>query len=378
MTRTTDRAASGFAHTLNGFAALGAAFGIELAEEPEETRSRDGGDDPSTEETAAPARGDAAPGSGDSETHRDPAGRLAGVKALGVALAARRERDRADRAAAFRELAGHDDLLAEVRMLERDLAEAGALRAEFEDALATPFDEPAWLYDRALREAYAHAAAEAGDAEAALARLLEDKQREVERLAALPVVARLLAERRRHEERARENENAAEAKRRRSQTLASAASLRDAGSFEEARRVLGPIVSGFPDDPEVHSLHESIDRAERAAKDAEATTLLAEARRLRRTDPAGAGALIASLDTTLLSADRMHEVAGVAAAIARGRNLVNPRFLRGRTPNSLAIIAEERGQWEVAVAVGRDPALQTGNVVPPGLADAARPLHTRR
>ena len=109
-----------------------------------------------------------------------------------------------------------------------------------------------------------------------------------------------------------------------------------------------------------------------------ATTALAEARRLRRADPEGAAALIATIDTALLSADRMHEVAGVAVDIAKRRELVNPRFLRDGAPNSLAVIAEERGRWEVAVAVGQDPALRTGNVVPARLADAARPLHARK
>ncbi|HEX5506398.1 MAG TPA: hypothetical protein VFW96_27525, partial [Thermomicrobiales bacterium] len=59
------------------------------------------------------------------------------------------------------------------------------------------------------------------------------------------------------------------------------------------------------------------------------------------------------------------------------RDLVNPRFLRGRASNSLAIIAEGRGQWEVAVAAGRDPALQPGRAVASELAAAARPLHRR-
>lgn len=380
MTRMTDRGTPRFAQTINGFAALGAAFGIEVAEGREEPCSQDEGmaGDAPHEPTPTPSRGAADPGVKDTGTQDDPMSRLARVRTLGATLAGRCERDREDREAAFRELANYDSKLAEAQALERDLAEARTIHARFEEALAKPFDDPGWLYDRALRDDYARAVTEVATAETALTLLLEDKQREIERHAALPIVARLLDERRHHEERMRAHENAAEVERRRSQALASAASLRDAGAYQEARRAVGPIASGFPDDPEVHSLLQSIERAERAVKDAEVATMLAEARRLRRTDPERAGELIASLDTASLSAERMHEVAGVAAAIARGRNLANPRFLRGRVPNSLAIIAEERGQWAVAVAVGRDPALRTGNVVPPGLASAARPLHTRR
>ena len=44
----------------------------------------------------------------------------------------------------------------------------------------------------------------------------------------------------------------------------------------------------------------------------------------------------------------------------------------------LAVIAEERGRWEVAVAVGQDPELRPGSVVPARLTSAARPVRRRR
>lgn len=374
MTHALNGRTATFTRTVNGFAELGLALGIEPSEDTDEH-------EPNSEAAVAAmplSEGATGPTGDDAEPSPDPLARLAAVKTLGTALVARRERDREERAAALRELAAYDETLAEIGALQRELREAGTIRAGFEDALARPFDDPEWLYDQALRDDYAAAIAEATATEVALAALIEDRRRAAERLAATPVVARLLDERHRHEEAARAKENAAEANRQRSLAIASAVELRDAGSFEEARRVLGPVTSRFPDDPETRSIAHSIDLAEAAVKDAAATAALAEARRLRRAEPERAAALLASIDTALLSADRMHEVAGVAVDIAKRRELVNPRFLRGRAPNSLAVIAEERGQWEVAVAVGQDPALRAGNVVPTRLADAARPLHARK
>lgn len=380
MMRTTDEGRAGFTQTVSGFAALGALFGIELPPDGEGHQPQD--DEPLavaiTEDTVAATLPLAGAVAEDAAPDPDPGGRLARVKALGAALAARREQDREGREAALRALADYDGLLAAIQALERDLVDAQAARAGFEDALARPFGDPDWVYDPTLRDDYAQAIAEATAAETAFGDHIAEKRREAERVAVEPTVARLLAERRSQEETARANENAAEANRQRSHALASAVSLRDAGSFQEARRVLGPLCDRFPNDSETRSTRESIDRAERAVKDAAAAATLAEARRLRRVDPAGATALIAAIDTALLSTDRMHEVAGIAADIARQRGLVNPRFLRSRTPNSLAIVAEERGRWEVAVAAGQDPTLRPGNVIPPQLASAAQPLHTRK
>ena len=380
MTGTTDRGTGGFTHTLNGFGGLGAIFGLDPTSDVDACRPPSGSESEALPALDIPqsAPSDADAGAGEGAPEPDPVSRLASVKAIEAALAARREQDRVERTTAFCELERYDAVLAGIQVLERELADARAVRAGLEDALARPFDDPEWIYDQELRDDYTRAVAEAAAAETAFAALIEDRRREAEQIAAQPTVARLLAERRRHEEAVRAQENAAEAYRQRSQAMASATSLRDAGSFEEARQVLGPVASRYPDDPEIHSLHSSIDRAERAVKDAQAAATLAEARRLRRSNPEGACALLAAIDTALLSADRMHEVAGVAADIARHRELVNPLFLRGRAPNSLAVIAEQRGQWEVAIAVGQDPLLQPGHVVPPHLAGAARPLHRRR
>jgi hypothetical protein len=379
MTDTIERNATKFTRTVSGFAELGAIFDID----PEAN--------PLDEHTLAPARvDDAAQADGAASLDAcldvvdqwagepDPAARLAGLKALGTALAARRERDREERAAALRELADHDERLKTIEVCERDREEVRATRVGFEAALAKPFGDPDWLYDEALRDDYSRALAEAVAVEAALTDRIAGLRREAERLAAKPVLARLLAERCRWEEGARAKENAAEANRQRSLALASAVQLRDADSLQEARRVLGPVISKFPDDPESRSIMDSIILRERTVKDTAAAATLAEARRLRRNDPDGAVALIALIDTATLSADRMHEIAGVAADIARHRELVNPRFLRGHAPNSLAIVAEQCGEWQVAIAVGQDPALKAGNIVAPQLATAARPLRRRR
>ncbi len=381
MTAATSHPATKFTQTVNGFAELGAFFDIDpqanyLAESPPtiagDTNALPLGGDSSLDDCLRVADRWADP------PESDPAARLADLKALGVALDARRERDREDRAAALRELAAHDERLATISARERERDEVRAARAGFEAALAKPFGDPDWLYDEALRDDYSRALAEAIAVETTLIDQIAALRREAEDLAAAPVLARLLAERRRHEEVARAQEDAAEANRRRSRAIASAKQLRDAGSLEEARRALGSVISMFPDDPEARSVIDSIDRAERLVKDAEAGVTLAEARRLRRADPLGATDLLATIDTALLSADRMHELAGIAVDIARYRGLENPLFLRGRTPNSLAVIAEERGRWEVAVAVGQDPELRPGSVVPARLTSAARPVRRRR
>lgn len=381
MTGTAEHAATKFTRTVSGFAELGALFDIDPDANP-----------PDEQRLALAGTGDNASADGATSLDAcldvvnqwasapapDPATRLAGLKALEAELDARRERDREERAAALRELADHDERLGAIEACERDREEVRATRAGFEAALARPFGDPDWLYDEALRDDYSRALVEAVAIEATLTDRIADLRREAEGLAAAPSLARLLAERRRQEEAARAKENAAEANRQRSLALASAVQLRDAGSLEEARRVLGPITSRFPDDPETRSILDSINLRERTVKDAAAATTLAEARRLRRTDPDGAAALIALIDTATLSADRMHEIAGVAADIARHRELINPRFLRGHAPNSLAIVAEQRGEWQVAIAVGQDPALKAGNIVAPQLATAARPLRRRR
>ncbi len=380
MTRVTRDGVPQFTRSVSSLAALGAEFGIAPTVDPgPDSPTGDTSADTASGATIASATpaytGDAAGSNG----HRpDPVSLLARVRSLGTALAARHERDREERAAALRELAGHDALAEEIRALGTAQQDAVALRAGFEGALATPFDDPAWIYDQALRDDYAGAVAEARATERAFAALIEGKRREVERLAARAPLARLLAERRRHEDEARTKENAAEANRQRSLVLASAVRLRDGGSLQEARRVLGAVYTEFPGDPETRSILASIDRTERTVKDTAATMLLAEARRLRRADPDGATSLLAQIDTATLSAERMREIAGVAADIARHRDLISPRFLRGQAPNSLAIIAEQCGRWEVAVAIGQDPALQPGNVITPHLATAARPLHRRR
>jgi len=367
MTCATERAATKFTRTVSGFTELGALFDIDPGTDyPAESPPQTAGD------TDTVSMG------GISALAADPAVRLAEFKALGAALDARREGDREGRASALRELVAHDERLAALGGREREREEVRAARADFEAALARPFGDPDWLYDEALRDDYSRALAEAVAIDAALTDQIDGLRREAERLATAPVLARLLAERRRQEEVAQEHEDAAEANRRRSHALASAKRLRDVGSLEEARRALGPVISRSPDDPEARSMVNSIDRAERAVKDAEAGATLAEARRLRRPDPLGAAELLATIDTALLSADRMHELAGVAVDIARYRELDNPLFLRGRVPNSLAVIAEERGRWEVAVAVGQDPDLRPGSVIPPRLASAARPVRRRR
>ena len=377
MTGTAERATTKFTRTVSGFAELGALFDIDPeAYPPDEqapTSSGKSGVTPTPRDASLDATDQWA-----TAPAPDPAARLAGLKALGAALEARRERDREERAAALRELADHDERLKTIGACERDQKEVHATRTDFEAALARPFGDPDWLYDEALRDDYSRALAEAVAVEAALTDRIAGLRREAEGLAAAPPLARLLAERRRQEGAMQAKENAAEANRRRSLALASAVQLRDAGSLQEARRVLGPVCDRFPNDPETRSVLDSIDLRERTVKDAAAAATVAEARRLRRSDPDGAAALIALIDTATLSADRMHEIAGVAADIARHRELVNPRFLRGHAPNSLAIVAEQRGEWQVAIAVGQDPQLKAGNIVAPQLATAARPLRRRR
>ena len=377
MTGTAERATTKFTRTVSGFAELGALFDIDpeayLPDEQAPTSSGESGVTPTPRDASLDATGQWATASAP-----DPAVRLAGLKVLGAALEARRERDREERAAALRELVDHDERLKTIGACERDREEVRATRVGFEAALARPFGDPAWLYDEALRDDYSRALTEAVTVEAALTGQLAGLRREAEGRAAAPPLARLLAERRRQEGATQAKENAAETNWQRSLAITSAVQLRDAGSLLEARRVLGPVITQFPDDPETRSVLESIILRERTVKDAAAAATLAEARRLRRGDPDGATALIALIDTATLSADRMHEIAGVAADIARHRELINPRFLRGHAPNSLAIVAEQRGEWQVAIAVGQDPALKAGNIVAPQLATAARPLRRRR
>lgn len=379
MARTTDEATVEFTRTFDSFAALSAEFGIEPGDDTDE------GSPVSGDETVPPEPPGDRPADADAdwagqadEPPLDPLQRLTALKATAATLAARRERDREDRLAAERERQEYDAILAEIARLDGEREEARRVREGFAAALAKPFGDPEWIYDEGLRDDYGRAIAEAAATEATLAAAIEERRREAGRLAERPGVARLLAAEREREEVLRAHEDAAEANRRRLAALASARAERDAGRFQEARRVLGAAANEFPDDPETRSLLHSIEVEEARVKDAEARSKAAEARRLQRVDAAAAKAVVESIDTVLLSADRMHEVTGVSVDVARHRDLANPRFVRGRVPNSFAIIAERRGEWIVDIAVGADPALRPGAVLDPRRAAAARPLRARK
>ena len=302
----------------------------------------------------------------------DLAALLAELEQASATLATVARRDQETRALALRDLEQYDAVVAGQRQAEQALARARQVRYEAEALMERAFAEEA-------RAAAGRVVEIATQAEAAAVQLAEQRRTEAERLAAQLDLERLLAERRREEE--AEHAKAAEAERARrlSGALAQARAALEAGRFEEAKAVLGPVASENPDNAAVASLTEMVRRRELAVKISAAEDALWLARREERRDPAAAVARLEAVDVDGLPEELARHIFGewarACSRLCRERSLAEP-LRYAPDPGRGAVIARERpGEPYVVVsALGLGPAWQQGSAVGERQVRRARPL----
>ena len=190
---------------------------------------------------------------------------------------------------------------------------------------------------------------------------------------------RLLAERRREEEAEHARAAAAERARRLSEALAGASSALEAGRLEEARALLGPVRSEYPDDAAVASLLHRLAQREQAVKALAADEALWEARREYKKDPDAALARLEALDVAGLPEPLTRQVFGAwaraCARLCRRRELAEP-LRYAPDPGRGAVLAREapEGPFVVVRALGLGPEWRAGAVVAGHRLRLARPL----
>src|SRR5437879_12565844 len=171
---------------------------------------------------------------------------LAQLSTISTGLDAMARQDAYARDQAALDLAGYEALVVDKQETDRALAEVRRLRAAAEQLAAEAFT------DEARAQAAQHAAT-ARAAESNFTRLLADRTRELEELAARPHLARALADRHRHAEPPAEAAQRAEAERanRLDTGLAALHHALAADQLDEAERLLAPLMREFPDSAEL-------------------------------------------------------------------------------------------------------------------------------
>lgn len=297
---------------------------------------------------------------------------LAELEEAGASLAAIAHRDREARETALRDLGQYDALMAQQREAEQARDRAHQVRTEAERLALAAFTKEA-------RTAAAHAADVAARTESAAEQLAEQRREEAERLAAQLDLERLLAERRRQEEAEKAKAAEAERARRLSGALAGARVALEAGRFEEAKGLLGTVISEFPDNPEVISLNSMIAQRELDVKLSGVEETLWMARREYRRDPSAVLARLEALDVEglpdALSRQLFGEWARACSRLCRERGIEEP-LRYAPDPGRGAVIARESpgGSYVVVSALGMGGSWRAGLVVGDRQVRRARPL----
>ena len=297
---------------------------------------------------------------------------LADLETASATLASVARRDHEARALALRDLEQYNALVARQREAEGACQRAQQVQLQAEDLVATAFEEEA----RVTAKRTAEVASRTKSAATALAKQC---QQEAERLAVQLDLERLLAERRRQEEVEKAKAAEAERARRLSGALARAREALEAGRCEEAKGLLGAVVSDFPGSPELISLKQMIAQRELAVKLSEAEETLWAARREYRRDPAATLARLETIDVEGLPEDLARQVFGewarACARLCRERETVEP-LRYAPDPGRGAVIARESpgGNYVVVSALGMGPHWKPGSVVGEGQVRRARPL----
>jgi hypothetical protein len=300
------------------------------------------------------------------------AGLLAALEEAGATLAAIARRDQEARAAALRDLAEYDRLLAQQRR-----AEAVGARARAVHEAAAALAAGAYA-DGARHDAEEVVRVAAGAAEAA-GRVAEAHRREAERLAAALDLGRLLEERRRQEEAEEARAAAAQRAGRLAGVRSAVSQALAAGRIEEAEAHLGPIASEYPEDAVVASLATMVAQRRRDVKALAAEQAARVAHREARRDPGAAVARLEALDVEGLPEPIARQVFGAwAQACVR---LCQERGIAGALryapyPGRGAVLTPEQpgGPYLVLSALGMGPEWVARATVDERFVRWARPL----
>ena len=342
--------------TLKSFADLGEALNIEALNP---------GDDESPVEEI--------PAFGTLPDHRlDLTALRAELETAGATLATIARRDEEARVTALRDLERYDSLVAQQREAEEAQKRASQVRRGAEALSEGAFVEEA-------RDRAAEVMRIAVDAEVAAIDAVRHWQQEAEQLAAQLDLERLLAERRRQEEAEKAKAAATEKARRLAGILAQARGALEAGRFEEANGLLGPLAKENPGNPEISSLKTIIAQRELSVKMSIAEDVLWQARRVFRHDPAAAVACLEALDVDGLPDELARQVFGewarACSRLCRERGIAEP-LRYAPEPGRGAVIARENPDegYVVVSALGMGPEWHTGSPIGERHVRRARPL----
>jgi hypothetical protein len=276
------------------------------------------------------------------------------------------------------EQAQYEALVAERQQAESALAEARTIRTAAEQLLARAFTE------EARAEASRHATA-ARAAELACTQLLAERTRVAEELAVRPHLARVLADRERHEQEQAQASERFERDRvaRLSSGLAAAKEARSRGRLEDARNLLVALARNFPDDTEIRSSLDAVRWQMQHLRAAPAENALnAVLRRPYRDDPRAAVDCLAALDMHGLPEQLARRVFGVWSRICltlvRQKSMHDPRRHSSETSRGL-IFARHTPEtaYMVVSALGQSGWQVGDEIKDQRIIDASRPLTDR-
>ena len=297
---------------------------------------------------------------------------LTELQSASATLATIARRDQEARDLALRDLERYDEIVARKREAERAHEQALQVR-----------DQAAKLADGAFadqaRTESQRVLAVASRAEQATAQVVERWREEAERLAAQLDLERLLEERRRQRELEKAKAAEAERARRLAGALAQARAALDAGRFEEARGLLGPVANQNPDNPEVSSLKTIIAHREMTVKADAVEEVLWEARRIYRRDPEAAVARLETLDVDGVPEPLARHVFGewarACSRLCRERSIAEPLRFAPEPGRGAVLAKDDAGEgYHVVSSLGMGPSWQKGCVVSERQVRRARPL----
>ncbi len=287
-------------------------------------------------------------------------------------LAAIVRRDQEARALALQELERYDSILAKQREAEQAHTHAQRVRHEAEALSERAFAEEA----RAEATRIGRIAVRA---EVAAINAVNHWQARADQLASQLDLDRLLEERRRQEEAEKAQAAEAERARRLAGALARARGALEAGRFEEAMGLLGPVANENPGNPEITTLTTIIAQREMVVKADAVETALWEARREYRRDPAAALAQLEMLDIDGLPESLACQVFGewarACSRLCRERGIIEPLRYAPDSGRGAVITRETPdGAYTVLSALGMGPEWRAGSAVSERQVRRARPL----
>ncbi len=292
------------------------------------------------------------------------------LEAVGADLQTAAQADETARAEALRELERYDALVATLRQAEGARDRAAQVRADAERLVQEAFTDDARMS--------AQRAVETAERAAHLATaLVEERQAAVEQMASRLDLARLLAERQRHEDQARqEAEAAGRAERAREVVAAVQQALAD-GRLNESLLLLDHAQD--VESAELTHLRAQVTERIRIGRTWAAEQALRRARRSQRHDPAQAvhalEAVVVDLLPDTLARQVFGEWARACLRLCRQQGIQAPlRYAPELGRGAVLAWDEARQAYVVLSALGMGPAWAAGQRVDDAVAQRARPL----